>query len=173
MIARCMSLVVCSFSLPFAALADDGPAAAVPELEAISRFVGDHEMRVTEGIFGATSGTGTGSWALGGRFIEQNGSMMSADGTRRLSVKTLYTYDSQAGVYRSWTFTSDGAAIERSGTFDAQTQTLTLVGRLPNGQVTTQTSDFSDPDQISWRIVAVTADGAERVINAGVTVPKE
>ncbi len=170
MIARILPAVACLALLPFAALADDGPTPEIPELAALLRYVGEFDIEVTQSVFGLSTGEGTAHWTLGGRFLEQEGTMTATDGSGTFSAKSLYTYDSQARVYRSWTFTSTGVAIERTGTFDAATQTLTLESTAPASR---QTADFSDPEKIEWSIISIAADGAETVLNRGVSTRKE
>lgn len=84
-----------------------------------------------------------------------------------MAVKSLFTYDPHAQVYRSWTFLSTGYTIERSGTFDTATKILALDGTATNGIASRATADFSDPDKIEWSIFSVAADGTQSLVNSG------
>src|SRR5688500_14641072 len=102
--SRSLIALACLALLPFVAIANDGPAQDIPELEVLARFVGEFELEPTGGSLGLSSDESKGEWILGGRFVEMNGKMTSNDSDTTIEVKTIYTYDAQAGVYRSWTF---------------------------------------------------------------------
>lgn len=163
--SRLLLALACFAFVPSAAIADDGPAPEVPELAILSRFVGEFDLESTGGSLGLSGGESKGVWILGGRFVELNGKMTSADGVTSIEVKTIYTYDTQAGIYRSWTFTANGIGIERNGTFDETTQTLVLESTTPFAS--RAVSDFSDPDMTRFSIITIAGDGTETVINEG------
>jgi hypothetical protein len=152
--------------------ADDNPAAGVPELEPLAHYVGEWDVRITGGNLGVTEGETVGTWILGGRFVEQHGTMTSADGSRRMEVKTLYTWDQQLQTYRSWTFLASGYTVERTGMWDADAKTFTFTGTA-NGVQSRQVSDFSDPDESAWSISTIAADGTETTVNSGVSTRRE
>lgn len=151
--------------------ADDGPLPSVPQLEPLAQYVGEWDVRITGGNAGVTEGEHIGTWILGGRFVEQHGTMSSADGSRRMEVKTLYTWDQQLQTYRSWTFLASGYTVERTGTWDADAKTFTFTGTA-NGVESRQVADFTDPNEVEWSVTTIAADGSETVVNSGVSTPK-
>lgn len=165
---RSLLALGCLAILPLAAVADDGPAQDIPEFEVLAHFVGEFELTATGGTLGLTSGESKGEWILGGQFVELNGTMTSADGSTTIEVMTLYTYDIDDRVYRAWTFTANGTAMERTGAYDTATQTLTFESFNSRA-----VSDFSNPEESKFTIISIAADGTETVINEGVGRRKE
>jgi len=143
---------VCSLLLTPAPAAGDGPASSVPELKALSHYVGTWDVDVTSDVTPYESGESTARWILGGRFLEQSGSIASADGKEVLEVKTLMTFDANENSYRMWTFTSDGESSEWTGTWDEGQRTMTSV-RTGGGTTTTTTARFPKDGIEEWSMV--------------------
>jgi hypothetical protein len=97
--------------------------------------------------------------------------MTSDDGSRRMEVKTIYTWDQQMQTYRSWTFLASGYTVERTGAWDPDAQTFTFSGTA-NGIESRQVSDFSNPGETEWSITTTAADGTETLVNSGVSTSK-
>lgn len=140
------------------ALAEDGPAKAVPELEVLSHYVGEWDIDVTSANMPDLKGQATAKWILDGRFVEQTGVLKSSDDSTVLKIKTLMTYDPDAKSYRMWSFYSNGNAIEAMGTWDAEKKTMTSIHR-DEGMTTTITADFSKAGVEQWKIVTKNAQG--------------
>jgi hypothetical protein len=169
---KLFACILCLSCFVLPCQADDRPAAGVPELEPLAHYVGEWDVRITGGNNGVTEGETTGQWILGGRFVEQQGVLTSADGSRRIEVKTIYTFDQQSQTYRSWTFLASGYTVERTGMWDADAQIFTFAGSN-NDVESRQVSDFSKPGEVTWSITSTAADGTETLVNAGVSTAKE
>ena len=138
--------------------ADLGPAEGLPELQALSHYLGTWDVVVTTGDSPFKRGTSTARWILGGKFLQQTGSIASADGKQTLETTTLMTYDQEEKRYRMWTFLSDGVPSEWSGNWDEQTRTMTTV-RRGGGTVTTTTANFPGGGVEEWTMVVKNGDG--------------
>ncbi len=107
---------------------ETGPAKDVPELQILQNYVGNWDVKVTGNEF--TRGEDTAHWILGGRFLEQSCFIVSENGTNRVEITTLYTFDATKKTYRSWTFLSTGATSQADMTWDETTKTMTSVMRI-------------------------------------------
>jgi hypothetical protein len=134
-----------------AVFAGDGPAKDVPELQALSNYIGDWDVEITSKDSPFTKGEATAEWILGGRFVQQTGFLSSADGKTVLKITTLMTYDQKAKAYRMWHFLSDGATSEALGKWDAKKRTMTSV--RSDGTTTTTTASFTKNGIERWTIV--------------------
>ena len=95
---------------------ETGPTKDVPELQVLQHYAGTWDVELTGN--GSGKGEVTAKWILGGRFLEQAGVMHSPDGPG-IGVTTLFTFDTQAGKYRSWMFLSNGSTNQAEMTWDA------------------------------------------------------
>lgn len=108
-------------------------------------------------------GIAKAEWILDGRFVQQNGEMQSADGTTRVKITAILTYDQHRKKYRRWAFVSDGVTSEGEGVWDAAARTMTFTTRDAQiGTTMTVTSDFSAANTEIWRVV--NADPAGTVL---------
>lgn len=145
--------------VPIMVSADEpGPAKDVPELKVLQNYVGTWDVKVAGDE--VANGENTARWILGGRFLEQSGFIVFENGTNRVEVTTLYTYDTTKKAYRSWSFLSTGNTSQADMTWDARTKTMTSVTR-PNadGVRSTITADFSEPGKERWKFVFTDRDG--------------
>lgn len=145
--------------VPILVCADEaGPAKDVPELQALQNYVGTWDVKIPGNEF--SSGVDTAHWILGGRFLEQSGFIVSENGTNRVEITTLYTFDTAKKSYRSWSFLSAGATSQADMTWDARTKTMTSVTR-PNsdGVRSTITADFSETGKERWKFVFTDRSG--------------
>ncbi len=133
-------------------LADDGPAKDVPELQALSNYLGTWDVAITSQDSPFAKGESTSKWILDGKFVQQTGSVTSADGATVLKITTLMTYDQRKKAYRMWSFLSNGTATESSGKWDEKDQTMTSV-RRGDGTTTTTTAKFAEGRIENWTIV--------------------
>jgi hypothetical protein len=136
-----------------------GPAADVPELNALSNWVGRWEGELTvkptgENRGGTSKGLSTGQWVLDGRFLRQDWTVVGSPTVPKITGSALMTYDPQRKTYRSWTFMSTGQVNEDTGSWDAKTRTMTWTNR--SGDVTTvTTAAFSaDGRTETWSILS-------------------
>lgn len=131
----------------------DGPAKEVPELQALANYVGTWDVAITSKDSPFSKGESTATWILDGRFVQQTGVLKSDDGATVLKVTTLMTYDSEKKMYRMWSFLSNGATSEGTGTWDATTRTMTSTGRQGEATTTTTTATFSDNGIEEWLFI--------------------
>jgi hypothetical protein len=146
-----MLIVLAAF--PAAVFGDDeGPARGVPELEALSNYIGMWDIAVTSRQSPFVKGQTTAKWILDGRFVEQTGYLTTSEGTNRLKVTTLMTYDSTKKAYRMWSFMSNGRTSEAEAKWDPAARTMTSVHR--NGPMTTTTTaNFAQDGVEKWKII--------------------
>lgn len=135
-----------------AACADDGPAKHVPELQALSSYIGTWDIAITSKDSPFSKGESTATWILDGRFVQQTGILESADGATVLKVTTLMTYDQERKAYRMWSFLSNGSTSEASGTWDAKNRTMTSISSQ-DGMKTTVTARFTENGHEEWMFV--------------------
>lgn len=153
---------------------DSGPSPAIPELQALSHYVGRWDVT----LFGADGGPSmkgesSAKWVLDGRFVEQNGVLKSNDGNR-IAIRTLYTYDAEKRVYRSWSFVSSGSVTESEATWDAKAKTMTSLTRPdPNGNKTKIIADFSAAGVETWRFLSLDRNGQQVSEFSGKNIRKD
>jgi hypothetical protein len=148
-----MLVYLMAVGVPLVVRADEnGPSKDVPELQVLQNYVGTWDVKVTGDE--VASGVDTARWILGGRFLEQSGFVVSENGTNRVEVTTLYTFDTTKKVYRSWSFLSTGNTSQAEMTWDARIKTMTSVTR-PNadGVRSAITADFSESGKERWKFV--------------------
>jgi hypothetical protein len=157
MIRLLLSLVVILAATPI--VASDGPAEGIPELKALSNYVGTWNAEVTSPNSPLTKATHTAEWILGGRFLEQKVSLTSADGRTTAQSRNLMTFDPALGRYRIWSFVSDGNVRVSTGSWDDATRTMTTISR-DSGLVSTTTARFAEDGHEQWEWQIRTEAGA-------------
>jgi hypothetical protein len=145
-------ILACLVSLSTVGVAEEGPAKDVPELEALSHYVGHWDVAITSKSLPFSKGEATAEWILDGRFVQQTGSLTSVDGKSPLKITTLMTYDPKEKTYRMWSFLSNGTMIEAAGQWDAQKRTMTSIHR-GGTSTTTTTANFAKTGTEEWKIV--------------------
>jgi hypothetical protein len=141
------------------ALGDDGPAKQIPELKALSHYVGEWDVVTTVKDQPFVKGQAKAEWILDGRFVQQTGVLKSANGDTLLKTTTLMTYDQELKSYRMWLFFSDGQTYESVGQWDEEKKTMTSFERSANR---TTTANFSKEGTEQWKIV--TKDPQNQVV---------
>ncbi len=137
---------------------DAGPAKDVPELQVLQHYAGTWDV-VMENA--ASKNESTAKWILGGRLLEQSGVMHSPDGPD-IWVTTLFTFDTEAKKYRSWTFVSNGSTNQAEMTWDANAKTMTSVTQPDaNGVRAKVTADFSTAGKERWKFIYTDRDGKQ------------
>lgn len=139
-------------------LADDGPAKDVPELAALSNYIGIWNVSVTSKDSPFTKGESTAKWILDSRFLQQTGFISSEEGATVLRISTLMTYDQERKEYRMWSFLSDGTTSESAGRWDENNRTMTSI-RRGGGTTTTTTAKFTDEGIEEWTMVTTNQGG--------------
>jgi hypothetical protein len=139
-------LVFCATSI----VRGEGPAEGIPQLKVLSNYVGTWEAEVTSDQSPLTRGTHTAKWILDGRFLQQDVTVTSDDGQLTITSRNLYTYDTNVGKYRTWSFISDGNAYSSTGTWDDSTRTLTFTNTV-NGLDSKTTAHFAEDGVEQWR----------------------
>ena len=132
--------------------ADEGPAKEVPELQALSNYIGTWDIAITSKDSPFTKGESTATWILEGRFLQRTGVLKSDDGTAILKITTLMTYDTNTKSYRMWSFLSHGSTSEASEKWDAGNHTMTSISRQ-DGTTTTTTAKFTERNIEEWMFV--------------------
>lgn len=133
-------------------LAGDGWAKNVPELQALSNYIGTWDVSITSKDSPFTKGESTAAWILDGRFVQQTGILKSADDATTVTVTTLMTYDPKLKTYRMWSFVSNGSTSEASGKWDAKNRTMTSTSS-EDCTTTTTTAKFTESGLEEWEFV--------------------
>lgn len=139
-------------------IAEDGPVRDIPELRALSRYVGTWDVSVSSKDSPFTMGESTATWILDGRFLQQTGFISSESGATRLRITTLMTFDQEREAYRMWSFHSDGTTRESSGRWDEEKRTMISV-RRGGSTTTTTTAKFKDDGVEEWTMVTTNQSG--------------
>ena len=143
-------------------LAANSPAASVPELKALSHYIGKWDVVIsTEDAPIKAKGERTAEWILDGRFVQQTGFLAKPDGKPYMKITTLMTYDQKEKAYRMWTFNSTGESSESSGMWDATLRTMTW-SRSRDGKSTTMTANFGENGSEQWTIVTINESTGDR-----------
>jgi len=151
-----MLVFLMAVCVPMMVSADEpGPAKDVPELKVLQNYVGTWDVKVAGDE--VANGENTARWILGGRFLEQSGFIVSENGTNRVEVTTLYTYDTTKKAYRSWSFLSTGNTSQADMTWDARTKTMTSVE--PNEFKTTSQHGFPNSGKCDWKVLIQDTQG--------------
>lgn len=154
---RCLLLVTLCLASRSVVAAEE-PAEGVPELKALSNYVGTWDVAIDSNGSGISKGEAVAMWTLGGRFVEQSGTLKTANGKTALTMKTVMTYDERAKAYRSWSFFSNGMAFEAKGKWDPEKKTMTSNSQSDDTTITT-TADFSKEGVEQWKIVTTNQNG--------------
>jgi hypothetical protein len=142
-----------------------GPSAEVPELAALSGFVGRwdtrSEARRIEGVAEAGSfrGTAEASWIHGGRFVRQTWAITEGGAAAGFNGSSIMTYDPARKAYRVWSFMSNGTVGEGEGTYDAKAKAFRWKTRDSAGMQTTTQTSFATDGEENWSIVITDGDG--------------
>lgn len=159
-------------SLTKLGIADEGPAKDVPELQALSNYVGICDVTITSKDSPFMKGEATTKWILDGRFAQQTGLLTSADGATVIKVSTLMTYDQERKAYRAWSFFSNGTTTESSGKWDAKNRIMTSIGS-GNGTTTTTTAKFAENGNEEWSIVTKNQNNEEVARISGTNIRRK
>ncbi len=144
---------------------DAEPAKDVPELQVLQHYAGTWDVVMDNA---AGKNESTAKWILGGRFLEQSGVMHSSDGPD-IWVTTLFTFDTEAKKYRSWTFVSNGSTNQAEMTWGANAKTMTSVTQPDaNGVRAKVTADFSTAGKERWKFLYTDRDSQQVGEMAGV-----
>ncbi len=136
------------------------PATDVAELKVLDQYLGEWDVEIMSSRSGLKRGKLTARWILEGRFLERTAELLSEDGSSRVELRTLFTYDSDAAKYRSWTFVSNGSVSTAEATWDAEARTMTWVTQpSESGVRATTVTDFSQPGVERWTITLENANG--------------
>jgi hypothetical protein len=160
--------VVLAGVAPAVGLADApaGPAKDVPELQALSHWVGEWDTEMTvkanadlaRGM--SRKGTTTAEWVLNGRFLQQTWILKPDDGSPATQGTTFMTYDPRKKVYRSWMFNSTGSVSESEGTWDEKSRTMTsTIREAEAGTTTTIKATFAADGTENWSFTTRDRDG--------------
>ena len=97
-------------------------------------------------------------WILNKKFVEE----VSVGKNAKIHHRYLLGYDPKKKVYRSWFFASDGTFLESTGTWNAQTKTMTWKTDLRDGTTSNEMHRFIDSDTYEWTSIA--RDKAGKII---------
>ncbi len=173
-----MYRAIIAFLIAFAAFltstsfADEGPAKDVPELQALSNYVGICDVTITSKDSPFVKGEATTKWILDGRFVQQSGHLTSSDGATVIKVTTLMTYDQEQKAYRTWSFFSYGTTTESTGKWDARNRIMTSIGR-GNGTTTTTTAKFAENGNEEWSIATKNQNNEEVARISGTNIRRK
>lgn len=148
MLRTSLIMAFCFVAFPLAPVSAAEPA--LPELKPLDRFVGSWTGSVEGTDITSESET---EWILGGRFLQQKYSTSAGE-----EGMILRTYDPNTKKYAQWMFDSNGGVVQQTGTWDAETNTLTVEGQAGGVLVVTK-AHFPKPDTEEWSISVQDRDG--------------
>ncbi len=137
-------------------------------LKVLDRLVGSFRTESVErqanGDEKKSTGTGVTKWSLQGRYIESRGT--DSDGKQKSL--GLWTYDSDAGVYKAWIFESNSPKpLPVTLRWNESKKTFTGKGDGGNGITGQITIRFIDNDRSEWTVTAKDASGNVLVEHKG------
>jgi hypothetical protein len=127
--------------------------AAPPEMKVLQKLVGTWKVEQIVKVPKESHTTTllvNRELVLGDRFVEEVGGF---DDTGKPTFRGMYTYDSNSRTYRYWLFVSGGDYSESTGTWDAQSQTLTFTNRPSSGGKGVITLRFPDETTFAFSII--------------------
>lgn len=128
-VASCHSPSAPAAPTPGAPAGDD--AAALRRLDALagSWESESRALHVPSGTLYDASARSEATWVLGGRFLLVESRSLTSEGDAPPSSLALFTWDPEAGLYRSWTFHSSGEVAAGTMSFDEPTSTWSMAER--------------------------------------------
>ena len=179
----------CKFLLQFPALIligvpmiqqTDGPQEQVPELAALSHYLGnwDSEFSIVSNDGDSDddkkfTGKVEAKWTIDGRFLDQTGTYQLSSNSPPLVIKTLMTFDVNDQKYRYYFFDSSGDHRDSTGKWDADKKIMTSKMRRPTGEEMTTTADFSKPGIETWKIVLTNANNDRTTTISGTNTRRD
>ncbi|MCP4640019.1 MAG: DUF1579 domain-containing protein [bacterium] len=129
-------------------------------LQALDNYVGEWDWVTTSEDSPPTNGHTSAEWILGNRFVRETVSLPNEDGMTSREIHILRTYDEGTNTFRAWNFDSDFPVSQSTGTWNAETRTLTSVaGGGGDGIAVTTKSNFAKEGIYEWTIVATNPAG--------------
>lgn len=129
-----------------------------PEMKVLERLVGtwksENVLKTALATPTTSPNVGKNTLILGGHFIENKN--YNNEGV--LLNINIFSYDAKAQVYRQWLFMSDGNTLESTGTWDADTRTLTFT-KEQGGNKGVFSMRFVDDDTVHTNIIWKDAAG--------------
>jgi len=135
--------------------AADDPAprpALTPELKVLGRFVGDWTERIEFPGKQVVKGVGHTRWILRRTYIESIFRVTLPDG-QIMQHLSLFTWDPQKKVYRTWMFSPGTLPMESTAAWDAASGTFSSTSKPDaRGMVTISESRFINGNVIRWTV---------------------
>ena len=136
------------------------PPGDMEHLKVLDRFVGSFRSESVErqanGDEKKSTGTSVTKWSLQGRYVESRGT----DSDGKQESLGLWTYDSDAGVYKAWYFLPiSPKPIPLTFRWNESTKTFTGKGDSGNGITVQMTIRFIDNDRSEWTATLKDASG--------------
>jgi len=162
-----MSPVVVTVSIPAEAFISqigsaekisDEADPTVPELQPLHLYAGRWESEISgKPQFKRVE---VGEWILNGSFLRQCWSADGPEEATKASGITIMTFDSVKKAYLSWSFLAIRSVVQKEGSWDAASQTMTWTDQLaaPGESVVTKSS-FVDSATNVWSITETDAKG--------------
>lgn len=137
--------------LIFGGMSTEAQTPKSPELKVLDRLVGSWRVEVVarqaNGEEKKSTATGVAKWSLQGQYIESR----TTDSDGKQVALSLYTYDSDAGVYKIWSFVSNSSRPTVTTLLWHESKE-TFKGRvdLGNGFTVQTTGRFIGNDRHDW-----------------------
>ncbi len=136
------------------------PPRDTEHLKVLDRLVGPFRSESVErqanGDEKKSTGTSVTKWSLQGRYVESRGT----DSDGKQESLGLWTYDSDAGVYKAWYFLPiSPKPIPLTFRWNESTKTFTGKGDFGNGITVQTTIRFIDNDRSEWTATIKDASG--------------
>ncbi len=132
--------------------------AAESPSDVLSRAVGSwtYTYKITVPTEMTFTGEETGKWILGKKFLQSNTTLSNGD-----TELGLANYSKEAKTFFFWTFKSDGSFPlgATTGTWDEDSETMTLEGEYLGGFSLTGFYRYPDADQVEFEMELMSPDG--------------
>ena len=129
-----------------------------PELKVLDRLVGSWRVEIVSGAEEKSTAAVDTKWSLQGQYIEQR--VTDSDGKE--TALSLLTYDSDAGVYKSWFFSPNLPPTLSTLRWNESKKTFTGKGDVGNGITVQVDIRFIDNDR--FESTATVKDRSENVV---------
>jgi len=141
-----------------AEVVSEAPDSSVPELEPLRLYAGRWESEISGKP--QLRRVEVGEWILNGSFLRQCWSTEGQEDATKASGITMMTFDSARKAYLSWSFLAVRSVVQKEGSWDAASRTMTWTDQLAaTGETVVTRSSFLDDTTHVWRVSEIDAKG--------------
>jgi len=140
-----------------------------PQLEPLGHYVGEWKFDGNLNGNPFLKGTAESKFILDGSFLQQHLDLRSPNGDDILKLMFLRTWDAKRQQYRSWSFAPGGDSLEWTGSWDADSRTMSWKAERDQDSYTL-TSEFKTGGQEAWSLITLDEFGQQKFAATGTNV---